>query len=164
MAMRSFFVAGVLLMTSAFVLPANAATVIYAGNPVTVEKTLSDPTDLWVTPEDLTRVNGFVLKPEGACLDELCIPIRQDEDNDIVVTRDGQKWFNLTAFAKRLGQGYAYDADANVWSFAPIPEAQSGFLKSAVAPDFELKDRHGETVRLSDFRGKKVLIVTWASW
>ena len=32
------------------------------------------------------------------------------------------------------------------------------------APDFELKDRDGNVVRLSDFRGKKVLLVTWASW
>ena len=31
-------------------------------------------------------------------------------------------------------------------------------------PDFALPDRNGKTVRLSDFRGKKVLIVTWASW
>ena len=32
------------------------------------------------------------------------------------------------------------------------------------APDFELKDQHGKRVRLSQFRGKKVLLVTWASW
>ena len=38
------------------------------------------------------------------------------------------------------------------------------FLRSAMAPDFELPNREGELVRLSDFRGKKVLIVTWASW
>ena len=32
------------------------------------------------------------------------------------------------------------------------------------APDFALPNREGEVVRLSDFRGKKVLIITWASW
>ncbi len=32
-----------------------------------------------------------------------------------------------------------------------------------MAPDFALEDREGNVVRLSDFRGKKVLIVTWAS-
>ena len=33
-----------------------------------------------------------------------------------------------------------------------------------MAPDFALPDREGKLVRLSDFKGKKVLIVTWASW
>ena len=27
-----------------------------------------------------------------------------------------------------------------------------------------LEDREGKTVRLQDFRGKKVLLLTWASW
>ncbi len=33
-----------------------------------------------------------------------------------------------------------------------------------LAPDFALPDREGRTVRLSDFRGKRVLLLTWASW
>jgi len=38
------------------------------------------------------------------------------------------------------------------------------FVDGPAAPDFALPDRDGKMVRLSDFRGKKVLIVTWASW
>ncbi len=34
----------------------------------------------------------------------------------------------------------------------------------AVAPDFEAQDHTGKMVRLSDFRGKVVLINFWASW
>ena len=30
--------------------------------------------------------------------------------------------------------------------------------------DFKLKDIKGRSVRLSDFRGKKVFLSTWASW
>ena len=142
----------------------DAVTVLYGGNTITLDKTLASPTDLWVTPEDLTRINGFVLKPEGACLDEICIPVIQDKDSDQFVTRLGQKWFNLTALARKLNQVYAYDAANHVWSFAPMQFGESALLASAVAPDFELKDREGKTVRLSDFRGKKVLIHTWASW
>jgi peroxiredoxin len=32
------------------------------------------------------------------------------------------------------------------------------------APEFELKDRDGKTVRLSDFAGKVVLLDFWATW
>ena len=32
------------------------------------------------------------------------------------------------------------------------------------APDFTLPDRNGKPVKLSQFRGKKVLLLTWASW
>jgi peroxiredoxin len=33
-----------------------------------------------------------------------------------------------------------------------------------MAPDFSVPDRKGRPVRLSQFLGKKVLLVTWASW
>jgi peroxiredoxin len=37
-------------------------------------------------------------------------------------------------------------------------------LASLEAPDFTLPDPAGRPHRLSDYRGKKVLLVTWASW
>ena len=37
-------------------------------------------------------------------------------------------------------------------------------MVDAQAPDFEVKDRQGNVVRMSDFRGKKALVVTWSSW
>jgi len=36
--------------------------------------------------------------------------------------------------------------------------------KRNVAPDFELKDVNGKPVRLSDFKGKVVLLNFWATW
>ena len=141
-----------------------SATVLYDDRVVSVERTLAGPNDLWVTPEDLTRINGFEIKPQGVCLEDLCIPLRQDEDSDLFVTRRGQNWFNLTELAHRLEQAVVVDQANRVWSFGELPVKRTAFLESAKAPDFALQDRDGNEVRLSDFLGKKVLIVTWASW
>ena len=42
--------------------------------------------------------------------------------------------------------------------------AAVGLEKGNLAPDFELVTLDGEKVKLSDFRGKKVLLNFWASW
>ncbi len=152
-----------LILMSSFV-SAQSATVLYNDEVIEVSQTLADANDLWVIPEDLTRINGFVLKPQGACLDELCIPIIQDRDNDMLVTRSDQKWFNVTELANILQQSFVVDHATSTWSFGAMPLERRSFLNSAQAPDFELEDRNGNMVKLSDFRGKKVLLVTWASW
>ena len=41
---------------------------------------------------------------------------------------------------------------------------KKGISKGDFAPDFELKTLDGETVRLSDYRGERVLINFWATW
>jgi len=152
---------GVLALTA---IDASAVTVLYGDHAVELENTLADPNDLWVSPADLTRINGFELKPEGACLDSICIPLKQDQDNELFVRREGAPWVNVTGLARKLQQPFASDAETGVWSFGAIPATRSAFLTSAIAPDFELEDREGNTVRLQDFRGKKVLLITWASW
>lgn len=43
-------------------------------------------------------------------------------------------------------------------------EAEVGIEKGDLAPDFELETIAGETVKLSDFRGQKVLLNFWATW
>lgn len=153
---------------AAILLPAGAiaepVTVLFDDRVTEVERTLPDADDLWVMPADLPGVNGFELKPEGACLDELCVPVRQDRDSELFVRRGGEGWFNVTGLARRLQQAYAVDHDHRVWSLGQIPVTRTRFLNAAMAPDFELPNREGELVRLSDFRGKKVLVVTWASW
>src|SRR6202045_1739340 len=37
-------------------------------------------------------------------------------------------------------------------------------IRSTVAPDFSLESLEGKTMRLSDFRGKAVLLNFWATW
>jgi thiol-disulfide isomerase/thioredoxin len=43
-------------------------------------------------------------------------------------------------------------------------EAQAGINIGQIAYDFELEDMDGNTVKLSDYRGKKVFLNFWASW
>ncbi len=136
------------------------ATVLYDDRTVSLSMTGKDPRNaadaLWVRKSDLPGINGFVIKPEGACRAEICVPIPKD-------MMRGQ-YFNLTAFSKKVGQQVVSDVDARVWSFGEIPVFRGSFLESRLAPDFAVSDRKGRIVHVSDFRGKKVLVTTWASW
>ena len=42
--------------------------------------------------------------------------------------------------------------------------SRNGSMVARIAPDFAVPDRKGRVVHLSDFRGRKVFVVTWASW
>jgi hypothetical protein len=136
-----------------------SATILYDDSVVRLDRARTDAADaaaLWVRTTDLPRVNGFELKPEGACREDLCIPIpRTMTDGDA---------FDLGAFARRVDQVVVADPAARVWSFGEMPVLRGAFLESRKAPDFAVPDRQGRTVRLTDFQGRKVLVVTWASW
>ncbi len=43
-------------------------------------------------------------------------------------------------------------------------EPQTGLEKGNIPPDFELETWDGEMVKLSDFKGEKVLLNFWATW
>jgi hypothetical protein len=129
-------------------------TVLFADRSVTVSKMKPDPKDLWIRSADLPAINDFHVKPQGACKDDTCIPIPKD-------MKSGD-FFNLSSFARKLHQPVV--ADSGIWSFGEMPVLRGEFYESRIAPDFSVPDRKGKIVHLSDFRGKKVLILTWASW
>ena len=67
------------------------------------------------------------------------------------------------AFARQVQQPVAHDEALHTWYFGLRDDQRQG-LASLNAPDFTLPDLAGQRHSLSDFRGKKVLLVTWASW
>jgi len=157
LALASLFLLQGLLTASSV---AGPVTVLYDDRSIVLDHVGTDPAHspdaLWVRKIDLPRINGFELKPQGACRGDECVPVPKE------MTRSG--FFNLTAFARKVGQSVVVDRTARVWSFGEIPSFGSGSVGSRIAPDFTAPDRKGQPVRLSDFRGKKVLVVTWASW
>jgi hypothetical protein len=70
----------------------------------------------------------------------------------------------LSAFARLIKQPVVSDQKNGVWYFGARSEEQNMYLVSLKAPNFTLPDLNGKLHSLGDYRGKKVLLVTWASW
>ena len=51
-----------------------------------------------------------------------------------------------------------------LFSFAPGPGRREAQGARKIAPDFTLNDASGKAVKLSDFKGKVVLLNFWATW
>ena len=120
---------------------AAGGTILYDSRAVALKSISVDASGaLWVQKADLPRINGFEIKPQGACRADICIPIPRG-----MMKGDT---FNLTAFAQRVGQKFIADPVARVWSFGEIPVLQGAYLESRIAPDVEVPDRKGRPVRL----------------
>lgn len=101
---------------------------------------------------------GWQLKPEGLCRDDVCIPVR---DRDALV---GGAGLSLTKLADLLGRPLALDIGERAAALGTAHTARAAEMASLEAPDFELPDLDGQLHRLSDHRGKKVLLIAYASW
>jgi hypothetical protein len=55
-------------------------------------------------------------------------------------------------------------ARGQAWVLGQSARDRADALRSLEAPDFTLPDSGGRPHSLSEHRGKKVLLVTWASW
>ncbi len=115
---------------------------------------------LWLSAGDLKRVSGWELKPEGFCKGEVCVPVPAERKSEFV---DGSRC-NLAALAGLLGQPVVTDAEFNAWCIGEAASERKRTLTSLDAPDFSLPDLDGKVHSLSDYRGKKVFVVSWASW
>jgi hypothetical protein len=165
--MKASVCSGLLLLLLLATLPVSAkethATVVYDDVATDIGSAREDTSQLWISIVDLKRATRFELKPQGVCRDELCFPLPKARQQEFLHKDAGQSWFNLTAFAQLVHQPVAHDAALSTWYFG-LRSDQRQVLSGLQAPDFTLPDLHGKPHRLSDLRGKKVLLVTWASW
>jgi len=139
------------------------ATIVYDEVSTDINSASEEAGQLWITTTDLKQATRFEVKPQGVCRDVLCFPLPKSKQNEFVRKDGAKSWFNLSAFAGLVHQPVAHDAGVSAWYFGLRSDQRQG-LASLEAPDFTLPDINGKMHSLADFRGKKVLLVTWASW
>ena len=120
------------------------------------EFTVDATNGLRLAAVDAARVTGWTLKPEGMCRDDQCVPLPS--------TAVGPGRVDVEAFWRRLGNPVLCADDRQTWVLDVGANDRNAALAGLMAPDFTLPDLSGTPRTLSDLRGKKVLLVTWASW
>jgi hypothetical protein len=107
---------------------------------------------------DVEAALGWKLTREGLCRGSVCIPVR----DRVSLVRDGG--LDLEALATLLDRPLALDGEERVAALGERAEDRAAALATLEAPDFTLPDLSGRLHTLSDHRGKKVLLIAYASW
>ena len=100
-------------------------------------------------------VLGWETKPQGLCRDDVCIPLPAGVDGRAV---------EADLLGRLLARPIVVDSTERVAAFAAPAAERAAALRSGVAPDFELPDIDGVLHRLSDYRGRKVVLYAYGSW
>jgi hypothetical protein len=111
---------------------------------------------LWMSPTDAEAVTGWSLKPEGMCRAEACVPLP--------ASAVGPNEVDVAAFWKKLGGPVISSDQRDVWALGAPADERNAALEGLAAPDFTLPDVDGVPRSLSQLKGKKVFLATWASW
>jgi hypothetical protein len=128
--------------------------------PVYLNDSLIENGDLWLPIGKLPQLIGLEVKPEGVCFDDTCVPVPEQQKEMYVQST----MFNLSAFSRLMGYPIVHNSKLDVWYFGEGGTVQRQNRSSLHAPDFTLPDLTGKQYSLSSFFGKKVLLLSWASW
>lgn len=108
---------------------------------------------LYIDATEFEQRTGWAIKPEGACKDELCVPLPSGSDPSRL---------DAHVLAERLNMPLLHDETHNVWCLGP--QGGGRVLNSVVLPDIVLPDLNGNPFALRSLQGQKTLLVAWASW
>lgn len=118
------------------------------------------PPGLWMNAADFARVAGYEVKPEGMCKGAVCVPVPRGSTRYV----DDAGNIDAAAFWRHIGNVAVSDAAGKTWAFGAGAGERAQALETLAAPDFVLPDFDGKRRRLSDYRGQKIFLATWASW
>lgn len=110
---------------------------------------------LALSPDELHTVTGWEIKPEGACKDDICVPLE-----GLGAAADGT--IDMVAFAERMGMPLVEDEQHALWALGP--RAGGKVLASVELPELVFADFEGNAFDVASLRGRKVLLLAWASW
>lgn len=111
-----------------------------------------------VSATDLERATGWSLKRQGLCRNEICVPVPPA----CGVVREGR--VDLASFADLLDRPLACDIEAGAACLGESARERGSAMRGGLAPDFQLPDLSGRVHSLGDYRGRKALLIAWASW
>ena len=76
---------------------------------------------------------------------------------------DAEGRIEVTVVAERLGMPIAHDGAHGLWALGPR-SGDRRVLERARMPDLVLQDFDGDAFDLASLRGRKVVLIAWASW
>ena len=132
-------------------------TLIDESRPVAVDATVRRD-GIRLAVDAVERALGWQLKPEGLCKDETCVPVR---DRAALLDADG---IDLAGLARLLDRPLATEPSEGVAVLGGSAMDRAARLSAMDAPDLVLPDLSGRLHSLRDQRGKKTLLIAWASW
>ncbi len=135
----------------------NGFTLIDSGRSTLVDARIASGR-VRIAKDDLRQAVGWELKPEGLCRGSVCVPV-----SDPSLLGDGRE-IDLQALAGALGCPLALDTDERAAALGTPASDRAASLANLEAPDFRLPDFEGTLHSLSEYRGKKVLLIAYASW
>jgi hypothetical protein len=135
----------------------SAFTIVDAERAVSIEARVQGDRVL-LDPAALKDGLGWEIHDGQLCSDVMCIPLSDER----ALVRDGG--VDLHALASVLDRPLAVDAGEGAAFLGSSARERSQALAARQAPDFALPDLDGRLHTLREHRGKKILLVAWASW